>query len=639
MLARPLTDRARRWWTGGGLTAGWLALSAGPALAQEAPGAGGASSQEVVVSLIAGVLFLAGCAGVAVAHREGRFAALDRAADRTGRFMGLPGWAALPMAIGGISLIVAVFGFYWDVATHIDHGRDDGVFGNAAHWPILVGLTGLALAGLASLLLGVGDDERARGLSLPGWWRPVPIGGALLFLCGVVALAGFPIDDVWHRIFGQDVTLWSPPHIQMVLGASLCTIALWVLFVEAERVVPTDVSRRRRYVREVMLAGAALIGLSTLQGEFDFGVPQFRLLFQPLLIAVAAGIALVAARIRLGRGGALLAVGFFLTLRVLISLVVSGAFEHVTFHLPLYLGAAVAVELVALVVRPSRQLTFGLASGLGIGTFGLAVEAAWTQVAMPIPWTTSLFPEALLVVPVAVAAGLLGGFLGRALGPVGAPIEPAPSWYVPAAVLVLVAALAFPLATTSTDARAHLQLASVDGPTDGDHVEATITIDPPELAADPEWLHVIAWQGAGWWSEEATQVQPLEAVDVAEGTYRTTAPVPVHGEWKAVLRVQDGRVLAAAPIFLPEDAGIPVEEVPAEPEVTREFVADHEILLREARPVPSWVVWVAHTLMVLLGAAWAAAFGFGTRRLRRDRPEPTALSEPRPERTRPAAPR
>ena len=43
----------------------------------------------------------------------------------------------------------------------------------------------------------------------------------------------FQIDDVWHRIFGQDVTLWSPPHIQMVFGASLCTVAMWILYVEA----------------------------------------------------------------------------------------------------------------------------------------------------------------------------------------------------------------------------------------------------------------------------------------------------------------------------------------------------------------------------------------------------------------------
>ena len=33
------------------------------------------------------------------------------------------------------------------------------------------------------------------------------------------ALIGFPLDDVWHRIFGQDVTLWGPTHLMLIGGA------------------------------------------------------------------------------------------------------------------------------------------------------------------------------------------------------------------------------------------------------------------------------------------------------------------------------------------------------------------------------------------------------------------------------------
>ena len=54
--------------------------------------------------------------------------------------------------------------------------------------------------------------------------------------------------------------------------------------------------------------GGMLIGLSVFQAEFDFGVPQFRLVLQPLLIAVAAGLTLVAARLWIGPGGAITAV-------------------------------------------------------------------------------------------------------------------------------------------------------------------------------------------------------------------------------------------------------------------------------------------------------------------------------------------
>lgn len=606
-----------------------LLVGAAPAAAQEA-GAGGASAEEVVISSIAATLFLAGAAGMVVAYRRGKLAALDRLAEAAGRRTGQPGWAALPLGIAGVSLIVAVTGFYWDVATHIDHGRDEGVFGNAAHWPILIGLTGLAIAGLVSMLLGT-DRERSGGWTLRRWsWPTVPVGGALLFLCGVIALIGFPIDDVWHRIFGQDVTLWSPPHIQMVFGASLCTVAMWLLFVEAERATPEAQRRtRRHYWVEVSLAGAVLIGLSTLQGEFDFGVPQFRLLFQPLMIAVAAGVALVAARVRLGRGGALLAVAFFLTLRAVLTLFISGVLDHVTFHMPLYLGAAIVVELVATRISPDRQLTFGAVAGLGIGTVGVAIEAAWTQVWMPLPWTASMLPEvAVLVVPAAVAAGVVGGFLGRSLTRPGEPRQQVPTWVAPAAAVVLVVGLAYPLPTTGVDAEAEMVLTPVAAPAgsvDGEHVEVTVRVDPPEVLDDPEWFTVIAWQGAHWWSEEATRNYALE--DLGDGRYRTTEPVPVHGEWKAMVRLHDQRVMAAAPIFLPEDRAIPAEEVPAEPEMTRAFVADHELLLREARETAPWVPPTAQGLMALLGAGWMAAFVAGARSLRRSRPDEIDLTE------------
>ena len=72
-------------------------------------------------------------------------------------------------------------------------------------------------------------------------------------------------------------------------------------------------------MRRISLPGALLLGLSTFQAEFDFGVPQFRMVFQPMLIMLAAGVALVAARIWLGRGAALGAALFFLAMRGLMA--------------------------------------------------------------------------------------------------------------------------------------------------------------------------------------------------------------------------------------------------------------------------------------------------------------------------------
>ena len=154
---------------------------------------------------------------------------LTRLAGLAERVMPVPGWSALPVLVTLGSLGIAAFGFFWDVATHIDDGRDAGPFANVAHYPILLGLGGVALAGFLACVLGADDRDRAALTLAPGW--RVPLGGALLLLCGSVAMLGFPLDDVWHRLFGQDVTLWGPTHVLMIGGASLAPIAAWLLLV------------------------------------------------------------------------------------------------------------------------------------------------------------------------------------------------------------------------------------------------------------------------------------------------------------------------------------------------------------------------------------------------------------------------
>src|SRR4029079_10091835 len=135
---------------------------------------------------------------VARAHRSGRSEILvlsARGLDRIPGSRGLPSWSGAPVALTALSLATAVFGFYWDVSTHIDNGRDPGPFANPAHYFILAGLAGIAVGGLPALLLG--DDERLpAGVQLSRSWR-APVGGLMLLGCGVIALAGFPLDDVW----------------------------------------------------------------------------------------------------------------------------------------------------------------------------------------------------------------------------------------------------------------------------------------------------------------------------------------------------------------------------------------------------------------------------------------------------------
>jgi hypothetical protein len=510
----------------------------------------------------------------------------------------VPGWAALPVIVTLGSLGVAAFGFFWDVGTHIDSGRDSGPFANVAHYPILAGLGGIALAGFLAAVLGADARDRAAIAWAPGW--RIPLGGALLLLCGSVAMLGFPLDDVWHRIFGQDVTLWGPTHVLMIGGASLAPIAAWLLLIEGRRAAGrAERGRKALLFWEVQLAGATLIGLSTLQLEFGFGVPQFQLAFHPILIALAASVALVAARLRLGRGGALAATGAYLAIMTPIVLIVGPLFGHTFLHFPLYVVEAVLVELAAVVLARRGPAVFGAVAGALIGTVGVAAEWAFSQVAMPLPWPAALLPEApLLALLAAVAGGLLGAHIGSALRHGHASV---PRAVAPAAVAVIVACLAIPMHTTAgPPIRASVTLDEVR-PAPAREVIATVRLDPPQAAHDAKWFHAMAWQGGG--------SRLVQLREIGPGEYRTSGPVPVHGDWKANVRLQVGSSILAMPLYLPDDPGIPAREVPAKPHFERAFQLDHEVLRREERPAASWLAGAAYGVLGAVALAWLAAIG------------------------------
>src|SRR3954468_2907733 len=100
--------------------------------------AGGAPVQDLIPAAIVGGFFAAVVLAVGLGHRAGRTTVLSRLARLAEKVVPVPGWAALPVLLALGSLGVAAFGFFWDVGTHIDDGRDSGPFANAAHYPILI---------------------------------------------------------------------------------------------------------------------------------------------------------------------------------------------------------------------------------------------------------------------------------------------------------------------------------------------------------------------------------------------------------------------------------------------------------------------------------------------------------------------
>src|SRR5215210_7706166 len=201
-------------------------------LAQGDP-AGGAALSEVILAtggaLVATTLLFA----LGFGHRAGRIQLLARASERAGRIGGLPPWAALPSVLATASLIVALLGMYWDISLHIDNGRDAGPLANPAHYLILFGLFGIFSAGFLAMTIPK-EKPCPTALRIFDGWHP-PLGGIVLAACGGFALIGFPLDDGWHRLFGQDVTLWGPTHLMLIGGASVSLIGIGILLAEGTR--------------------------------------------------------------------------------------------------------------------------------------------------------------------------------------------------------------------------------------------------------------------------------------------------------------------------------------------------------------------------------------------------------------------
>ena len=159
--------------------------------------------------------------------------------------------------------------------------------------------------------------------------------------------------------------------------------------------------------------GGVLIGLSVFQIEFDFGVPQFRQVFEPMLIAAAAALGMRRGPHHAGPGRGIHRRPAGDRAARLVALLVGPVFGAPINWFALYLGPAIVVELIALTPLIKRPVLFGAVSGLGVATIGLWLESLWIDAVYHYPWPMSIWPEALaMAVPVAILTGACGAMFG-----------------------------------------------------------------------------------------------------------------------------------------------------------------------------------------------------------------------------------
>jgi hypothetical protein len=163
-----------------------------------------------------------------------------------------------------VSKLVGGWGVQWDIEWHVRVGRD-------TFWipPHVMTYSGVTLTVLLSF--GMLASYTLRGDRSPNVIRLFGIAGTRgvhLAAWGIaVTVLAAPIDDLWHRLFGLDVTLWSPPHLLGILGGLINSAGCLVIAREAY-----PANRVARVVALVLVAASLYRGLALVtQPAYLFG--------------------------------------------------------------------------------------------------------------------------------------------------------------------------------------------------------------------------------------------------------------------------------------------------------------------------------------------------------------------------------
>lgn len=521
------------------------------------------------------------------------FQQIDNSLERA---TGFPGWAMAGSLSGLMALLIAVIGFYWDVAWHVDFGRDTVLF-TPSHVMILVGFGMLGWAAMISVLFASIDEAETALRIGPNRGIRIPMSAILMAFFAIGGVTAFPFDALWHQAYGVDVTLWSPTHIMLVAGGSFATLACWLMIAEVRKFSKPNMLGRGIYA---LAAGATLAGLSTLQGEFDFGVSQYQALYLPVMIAVAAGFGLVLARIALGPYGTFKAIIAYTVVRGFVSFVaIGGGLHHTTPLFPFYIVSACVVEGVAYWLGTENRLKFAAVAGVGVGTIGmmgdfmiLAAMHGWTQ-SMP----TEMLVKALVLGPIgAVAAGALAaGFSQSAFHFDTVKTK------VPVAVMALAGAavfgvLAYPLPRKVGNVHADITVEKV---ANGSQAYVGVKLTPADAAENARVFGVGSWQGGG------VRSATLVPVEGKPGEYRTDKTMPITAPWKTLVALQRNDEMMSAPVYMPVDPGIGFAGRPA---IDRsvDFVRNTTLLLPETRPGDPTVRTLSWGVLVVVIGIWVA---------------------------------
>jgi len=241
----------------------------------------------------------------------------------------------------------------------------------------------------------------------------LPLGFAIAALGTAIIVLAVPTDLTWHAVFGKDLLIWSPPHLQGVVGGAIG--GLGVVFAIAGQ------KGRGPLAREDVWYVAMLLPLVDLLHYVHWSLAHYTIFpwtrtpdFYPYLVALTVPMVFVAAARALGPWAPTLAGAlFFLAIVVIDAGLAAIGFARPAVT-PVFAIPAVALS-VLYAVMPRRRDDLALAAGGGI-VFMLAfvaMETAWMAWVIGQPWPSG---RVLGGLPATLATGAVMGGVGWVLG-------------------------------------------------------------------------------------------------------------------------------------------------------------------------------------------------------------------------------
>ncbi|MEO8256311.1 MAG: hypothetical protein ABI868_03100 [Acidobacteriota bacterium] len=303
-----------------------------------------------------------------------------------------------PVWTSAAATTAVVIGSVWDISWHVSIGRD--TFWTPPH--LLIQLCA-AIGGLTAIHLIVrttwGDDDIARAESVRVFGLRAPLGA---FICGWGALAmltSAPFDNWSHEAYGLDVTVVSPPHMMLALGAVGVIYGGFILTIAERNRAPAALSDRIDTLF-ILIVGVLMVGSQAELIEYsDKAFMHSAIFYRAFVVAFPMQLMLVRS-LSSRRWACSAAAGVYMALSMLQEWVLpmfpaeqklGPVFQRVTYMVPvgfpaLILAPAIALDLLWPRLQRLNRWAAAALAGLVFLTVLLAVQWPFADF-LTSPWS------------------------------------------------------------------------------------------------------------------------------------------------------------------------------------------------------------------------------------------------------------